>query len=104
MGDDWDSPVADSYSNISLRTGGDWCMKKEFYIITTIILTSIYFITLWTMDVSVGAMLTPGGKLFGIFGIENPSIKYHQALYMNIVIFYLVIISLLFYNREARKK
>jgi len=77
-------------------------MKTKLYLITTMILIGIYFITLWTLDISVAAIGLQGkGVMIGLWGeVTDPWLKYHQALYLNIITLFVMIISLVLYSKS----
>ena len=70
--------------------------KTKLYLFSTLLMVSIFFISLWTLDISVAAINTPNVVLIGLWGeVTEPWIKYHQALYMAIFSFFLTILSVL---------
>ena len=77
---------------------------KNLYLFSSFILIGIYFITLWTLDISVAAINTPNTVLIGLWGeVNNPWLKYHQALHLNIIVFFLLTASLMMYKIGGKR-
>lgn len=64
-------------------------MSKGSWVVVLIFLTTVFMISLWTIDISVSVMnFSSDAKVTNGFWIRNPTQTYHIAIWLAVVSFF----------------